>query len=89
MPSQHLPSPVYLSRPKTPQLQQSPVPMQQHTFTTVVAPTVNFPTDTVVTPSTTQTQNRQSSYIVSTKPTHKILTKSETAHLLPQRHQGS
>ncbi|KAG4066162.1 hypothetical protein HA402_010364 [Bradysia odoriphaga] len=65
MPSQHLPSPVYLSRPKTPQLQQSPVPMQPHTFGTVVAPTVHFPTDTVVTPSTTQTQNRQSSYIDS------------------------
>lgn len=59
-PTQRFPSPVYLSRPKTPQLQQtqSPVTVQQQQ--SVVAPqTLHFPTDTI------QTQSRQSSYIVS------------------------
>lgn len=85
LPTKHPPSPVYLSRPKTPQLQQaqSPVPMQPHAFTSVVvvAPTVTFPTDTVVTPSAIQTQSRQSSYIVSKPNKQKIIGKSHCSSI--------
>ncbi|KAJ6635527.1 Transcription initiation factor TFIID subunit 3 [Pseudolycoriella hygida] len=68
LPTQHIPSPVYLSRSKTPQLQQAQSPSPMHGSSSVVAPpTINCSTDTMVASSTIQTQNRQSSYIVKKK----------------------